>query len=243
MAHGTPDWGVTAGAVTTYQLTDLGELAARLGSIVTFDRRGDVIWFDDFEDGIAKWSEYAGATDSIALIARSASRSKGYSARLDAGTDFDNLVGLRHYLTYPVLSNLGFEISFAHHPNIVQVLVQLRVFDGTNLTTTSVRWVNEDNEVQVNDAVAGWTTVLENLDLHGHPLLFHTAKLIVDPATPSYVRFIIDSVSIDLSAYTPPVAANATAPQMDIYIEFTGDGSVVRSSYADDAIVTVNEPV
>jgi len=55
VAHGTPDWGVTAGARTVYQMTDLGELAVRLGSIVTHDRRGDVIFLEDFEEGMGRW--------------------------------------------------------------------------------------------------------------------------------------------------------------------------------------------
>jgi len=54
MAHGTPDWGVTASKKTIYSLHDMGELAVRLGSIVSFDRRGDVIFSDSFQNGLGK---------------------------------------------------------------------------------------------------------------------------------------------------------------------------------------------
>jgi len=37
----------------------LAELATRLGSIVTYDRKGEVIFCDDFEDGIDAWRAIA----------------------------------------------------------------------------------------------------------------------------------------------------------------------------------------
>ena len=55
MAHGHPDYGGAAPLATVYTLQDLAELAARLGSIDVFDRRGNVLLLDDFESGIKKW--------------------------------------------------------------------------------------------------------------------------------------------------------------------------------------------
>ena len=55
MAGETPDYGRLSAQATVFPVTDLGELAARLGSIVSHDRRGDVIWLDGFEDGLDKW--------------------------------------------------------------------------------------------------------------------------------------------------------------------------------------------
>ena len=86
MAHGTPDWGVTAGAVTTYQVTDLGELAVRLGSPISHDRRGDVIWWDDFECTLNKWQTVANGAGSSVALSDARARNGRYSALLISGS-------------------------------------------------------------------------------------------------------------------------------------------------------------
>ena len=55
MTHGVQDFGASSGQNSTYGLTDLGELAVRLGSPVSFDRRGDVVMMETFEDGLDAW--------------------------------------------------------------------------------------------------------------------------------------------------------------------------------------------
>ena len=55
MAHGARDFGIYAPKETIVTIEDLGELAVRLGSPVNYDRKGDVVWVDGFEDGIDKW--------------------------------------------------------------------------------------------------------------------------------------------------------------------------------------------
>ncbi|GAH83946.1 unnamed protein product, partial [marine sediment metagenome] len=55
MPRGQPDFGMYASASTIGSVSDLAELAVRLGSINIFDRRGKVIDFDDFEDVRKGW--------------------------------------------------------------------------------------------------------------------------------------------------------------------------------------------
>ncbi|GAI56753.1 unnamed protein product, partial [marine sediment metagenome] len=80
MAHGQPDFGMYQIAKTIYRLADMGELAVRLGSIVTHDRRGDVIWMDNFDSGIAKWYQFASDDDGLVEWSAERSRSGGFSA-------------------------------------------------------------------------------------------------------------------------------------------------------------------
>ncbi|GAI06639.1 unnamed protein product, partial [marine sediment metagenome] len=44
MIHGHADYGAGAPGKTIYSMLDVGELAARLGSPVTSDRAGNVMW-------------------------------------------------------------------------------------------------------------------------------------------------------------------------------------------------------
>ncbi|GAJ17988.1 unnamed protein product, partial [marine sediment metagenome] len=51
-AHGRPDWSPNEPKETTYAIPDQGEASIRLGGISPFDRLGDVVWFDNFSNGL-----------------------------------------------------------------------------------------------------------------------------------------------------------------------------------------------
>ncbi|GAI16225.1 unnamed protein product, partial [marine sediment metagenome] len=113
MTHGGPDWGTPGPLKTIYTLEDMAELVARLGSIVTFDRRGNIIWLDDFEGTLGKWGiETEGAGYSAQLSAEAA-RSGGFSAKLISPDDEEDRIGLKRWFPLPVESNIGFEFSWA----------------------------------------------------------------------------------------------------------------------------------
>lgn len=64
MAHGYPDYGNDPLALAL-QVTDLGELAARLGSPYNILRSGKVIFIDTFDDGITRWKQILNTGASI----------------------------------------------------------------------------------------------------------------------------------------------------------------------------------
>ena len=112
MAHGTPDFGITAGARTTHQLDDLGEHAVRLGSIDAYDRRGDVYFFDDFE---AIRPRYAvSAPDTGAGVGYNPDQAKSgiASLMLTAGSDGGRVTSVETYTPGVAPSRIGLEVSF-----------------------------------------------------------------------------------------------------------------------------------
>ena len=58
--YGLPDYGMYAALENMGNLVDYGELATRLGSIVSFNREGNVIFWDDFEKTPIKWLNLTG---------------------------------------------------------------------------------------------------------------------------------------------------------------------------------------
>ena len=112
MAHGQPDFGLYAVKKTVSGLADLGELAVRLGSIITFDRRGDIVWFDDFEGDVFKWERDPSGVDAAIIVSPEAARNGAFSAKLTTGNLADDHATILHHLPYPVTSRVGFEISF-----------------------------------------------------------------------------------------------------------------------------------
>jgi len=54
MPRGHPDYGQAGPTSLIATVPDLGELAARLGSNNTWDRRGFILWYDDFEASVLR---------------------------------------------------------------------------------------------------------------------------------------------------------------------------------------------
>ncbi len=242
MAHGTPDWGVTAGRVTTYQLTDLGELAARLGSPITFDRRGDVIWWDDFECGFSHWLTTPSGAGATAALSTARARNGRTSALLVAGSDANHSEQMVHRQAVPTLSRLGSEFSFSLDTNDHTINLIVRTQDGTTQATYSVRWDGVLNVLQYQDSGAALVTFATNIILPEDETLFNTFKLVVDASTGQYVRFLLNESSYSLSGIGGRVDPVAAAPMEEVFIVNTGLAGFNAAAYIDDVILTQNEP-
>lgn len=243
MAHGTPDWGVTAGAVTVYQLTDMGELAVRLGSIVTHDRRGDVVWFDGFEDGLSKWSTATfggGAAVDLSVVR---ARNGLLSARLVAGSDGAQEARLDKTVPFPAESPMGAEFSFELNQNIDRLELVFDIFDGVNVTQYFITWSDTNNNLLYQDANGDNQVIAASVDLSMVVDLFHTMKLVVDMENQVYARLILDQKQYSLANIAAWRDADTTSPALRVRINNfgrSGSNDVVR---VDDVIITQNEPV
>jgi len=242
MAHGAPDWGIGAPKRTVYALQDVAELAARLGSIVTFDRRGDVIWIDDFEDNINKWAlHYTGTGSSIALSTDTA-RNGAQAAKLIYGDAVGDVARITRYLPLPVLSKIGFEISFTAHATQGIVYLNIRLRTGEEEIEGAVRYRFAEDDYQYYDSTGAWRTFTTYPWIYPQIGLFHTWKLVIDPIGYRYVRLIVNNVVHDMSALPLRVVDSALSPQLRVRLQYENTATGNVAYYVDDAVVTQNEP-
>ena len=242
MAHGTPDWGVTAGAVTTYQLTDLGELAARLGSIVTFDRRGDVILLEDFEDGHKRWTLAAPADGASAGLSVATARSGRYSLKLVAGTSGNPFARAVHSRAAPPAGALGLEASFTLTDNTADWEIVLEWSDGATRYIIAVRYVHPPTSKLQIWVGADWTTIAELTQQDADPKLFHTLKIVGDPSDGYYKRLLFNQWAYDLSSSQLPTGGVSSPYSLKATLRHNGDGDGAAAGYLEDVILTQNEP-
>ena len=243
MAHGTPDWGLTAGTVTTYQLSDLAELAARLGSIVTFDRRGEVVFLETFEDGLHRWNTSPAGTGAAVDLSRASARSGGHSCRLRTGSTGWTAAGIDNRVGPPTLSPLGLEVSFAMADTLKEFVAQLIVYTGSRVQAYRFRYVSASKIVQVWTAAGAYQTVIANVNLVANADAYHTLKFVVDPVNEIYVRCLLNALSGDVSLIAPQAIDDPTSPHLHVDLEAIGSLATNLTSYVDDVIVTQNEPV
>lgn len=241
MPHGTPDWWGTEPTETIYPLQDVGELAARLGSIDTFDRRGNVIWLSGFESGLGGFVPSTSGTGAAVVVSTTTARTGPYSCKLTAGSDVLELAAIQRFVSYPVLSRFGGEFAFTWDTGIDRLRNEMLVYDGSNLTTFSIRLDETNSKIYYLNSGGGWTEFAALPAWGTEADLFHVGKLVVDLDLGEYVRFILDDTEHDLSGNSGKAEVDATYPHINFSARLTGPGGTNPSIYIDDMIVTQNE--
>ncbi|KKN35896.1 hypothetical protein LCGC14_0779000 [marine sediment metagenome] len=242
MPRDLPDWGAQSSQVTVHEITDLGELAVRLGSIVSFDRRGDVMWFDDFESGITKWVTSASGTGASVAASDNTARNGKNSVLLTGGSDGTRQAELRRDMPFLSLSSLGFEVSFSKASLVQTMEFVVQIWDGTNRHDYKIRYSDADDELQYWSSTEAWVTLATDIDLGTTASLFDTLKMVVDLSGEMYVRVLFNERQLPMDDIDVKLTASGATPFLRVFVLLTsrdGENDIV---YVDDVILTQNEP-
>jgi len=238
--RGQADFGMYAAKETVSGLADLGELAARLKSPVTFDRRGDVLWLDDFEGTEGKWILSGTGTGKAYAHSAESARYGLCSMKLTAGDAATNHAQMATSLPYPVLSKIGMEISFTYNAGFGEYLWTFRLYDGSDYYEGRVRFTWSTLAWEIDDH--GTWRLLKTGSLTQATYLYHTIKIVLDFTTKKYVRVILNEVEYDVSAYSLATDDSIASAQLRAEIRVTNRSAENMSAYFDSFIVTQNEP-
>ena len=242
MAHGYPDYGVASPTKTIYTFQDIGELAARLGSVNTFDRRGNVIWLDDFEDTLKKWDHSSYNSEGDFQHTAEAARSGSFSAKLLTPTTVDKDTWIVCNRPLPIQSKIGLEYSYAMYLQIKYLYAKLKFGDGDGQYEYQLRYDRYNTTMAYLNSGGTYT------DLDGyvsHALLYHswnTIKLVVDYENHKYVRALLNSFSWDLKDIAPKFNSGVYTPALYIEARIQNRDAGQHYIYLDDVILTQNEP-
>lgn len=223
-------------------MLDLGELAARLGSIDTFERQGDVIWMDSFEGGFNKWVRNPLGLRAAAGISNEEARTGHVSCKLTSGSDANHLIGIYHYSAYPVLSRMGFEFSFCLHDIIEYLEWILYIDDGTDLRLYGIRWEYATKDLEYHAGAGAWEFIETTGAFVPQSTFFHTVKLVVAADKGQYKSVIFDNVKYPLPAIGPAAAGSIGWPYAMLAITNIGVDGGNDDIFIDDVIFTQNEP-
>jgi hypothetical protein len=218
------------------------ELAARLGSIDTFDRRGQVIFMDDFESGtLGRWTDVSfGPNSKISLSTAYANRG-AFSAKFVCGEAVNDTATMLHYMCYPVLGKIGLEAAVEWHgAESFRFCWQQMLYTGAKLYYAFVRLDINAETLSYLDSAGAWQVFASGIKPYAH--MFRNSKLVVDFLAEKFVRFTLDATEYDLSAYGLRYIVSAAAPGYVLGLAHSRyDGAVTDTIYIDDIIVTVIE--
>lgn len=242
MAHGKPDWGLVGPKWTTYGLDDLGEAVVRLGSPVVWDRRGDVVFMDDYEHGTGQaFFNFGGAGAGVFLSCDHAWHG-AYCIRTVASPEPNNSTRIEYNLPLPVLGKVGFEFWFSMMPEIETLELHVQVWDGDYVMNFRVDYNPTTNELRIRNNVPAWVVLDTDADLFLTNDAMHCLKMVVDLEDAGYVRVILDD-----NRYEPIAEAatrNVSALFGRMHLLFTTRAIPTQTAvvFFDNLIVTQNEP-
>ncbi|MBA7590871.1 hypothetical protein ES708_33013 [subsurface metagenome] len=242
MPRGQPDFGVYAVKETVSGLADSGELAARLGSIVTYDRRGDVVWFDDFQGDLAAWHLGRGGTGADAYITADYAKRGAFCCKMISGANDGGYMAITHYGGGLVFSKLGVEISFTLNIFTTELRVPFIYYSGTNWYDAAIRLYPVDREIKYKGNDNLFHSFATLTKIHTSSYVFHTLKYVLDLPNGKYNRVLLDNVVYDLSDIALKIRTSDTFPYHTFNILAMTAEDTNKTSYVADAIITQNEP-
>lgn len=222
------------------------ELAARLGSPMMFDRRGDILYHDDFESPTLKCypRAYGNATSNRS---NSYSRSGDFSLKCttDAIVGSGDYAGLMYSHNDFHIGNVGTQISFmcADVANDYKIMNFLYWYDGSNVYRALIYWYNATGKLWYNNSLGVMTELAGTYKYKYSERNFAAIKLVVDMEKKEYVRVLLFGSEIDMSGIA--IENDGATSDRYLYTSFTiGNESAVSSTmYFDNYILTENEPL
>jgi hypothetical protein len=236
------DGGFSTGQGLYANVSDMAELAVRLGAPSSVDRSGTVVAIEDFRYGLSMIESTTAGLGETVLTSGSYSRYGGYSAKLTRVANVDSYVGTRVRVGSRPAGTWGAEALFTAitgQPNVRLFLVR---HTGTHNIGWAARWDGNEGKVYYEVSTGVWEEVISDIPMnYGYPLL-HSFKLVVSETDLEYMRIIADGEEVSFSA-DPYLYLEDTSSPDTLATFFNAVGPAVATVvYADAIIITCNEP-
>lgn len=242
MPHGAPDWSKYRREAVTYSLQDLAELAARLGSIVTFDRRGDVIHMETWQFGTARWTLTGSGPRASTSLDHTAFLSQATSLLLTGGTGRDGYASAISRIAYPGQLRMGIEASFTTNDETHYIRLGIRLWNGTILYEPATRVYPNADEIGYEDDDTTYQKAADIPPTYHDANMFHTAKFVFDLSTGEYARVLYNNIEVDLTGYAFKSSASATGAHIEISLYAYSLDGLNALARIDNIIITQDEP-
>jgi hypothetical protein len=219
-------------------LSDVGELAARLGSPMTHDRRGQVMFLDDLESGIVRYGEIDGGTNGQIVWSEDSARSYGHSLKVIASTDGARMAGIGWGLGVTPSRRVGVQCmaAFPGEPGVFEMGMYLQSWAGG--AQAALRVDGGSYRLRCYDAVGGWVDVGDGLRLAAGCHVWHHLKLAADFERGRYLYLLVDGEEYDVSVYSVGDVPETGGLWFYFYIVHYATNAYNTVCYIDDIIVT-----
>ncbi|MBA7575767.1 hypothetical protein ES708_17603 [subsurface metagenome] len=242
MTHGAPDNYQVNPRPTTFTLQDDAELAERLGATPSLDRLGNVIFIDEFEDGLNKWNTEVDAATTIIDESGKWSMHGGWSVKINIPADADAYAKMYRALPYPTLSKIGLESNGTSDEHLSELISYLTFYTGSHKVTYGIKADIPGGNIYYLNEYNLWTLFLSGVSIYYASGIFHRGKFIADLPNLRYDRYSIATGTWSLKDKKPYVWPDYTLAHMYLEAYAKGSASGIIEVYLDSFIITQNEP-
>ncbi len=235
------DGGFSASGVMYALLDDLGELAARLGAIHTYDRRGYIVYQDDFAHGAGRWTVATSGTGAEVIVSATYPLRLPYCLKLIGGSTSGFSAEVRNFLGDLDPGKIGFEASVAFITDFDEFRIGIETKEGGDVKRGYILLSDTDQKIYYYDDGADYQELGDLPDVTIAQGRYHSMKLVLDFATGYYVRFLLGDIPYDLSPYPFEVFADSTAKQTKVTLKFKSRSGENDYCLVDCVIVTQSE--
>ena len=220
--------------------TGLTELAARLGSPVAYERRGQVIFMETFDQGVDDWIWTTETGDSTIQLSAASKVHGGYSALMHRtrSTGGWNKLGRRFALGASTTVGLGVWFRMAGTPHRIRfnllVDTQSDTFKGGLMIDIDAGLIYYKDSAGADQAFTVYPCY-PTAEKH-----FHYIKFTLDFDAATYGYAIVNGSEVDLSAHsleTGLTSMRQVLSTVEIYAEVGNDADV----YVDSLVLTTME--
>lgn len=235
LADPTDVWGKMVGM-------GLGNLIAALTGVKRFDKRGDILFFDNFEYGFNKCEIVTDGTGGAVSLQTAGGLYGGLAAKLIGGSDSYLYAALGYNLCTPPVSRIGAEFAFYVGTGVDLVELGIVYFDGARRHDGGIRAdPTLPGKWEYYDSAGVWQSLL-SARFSQASNLFHTCKLVIDPENDLYVRALVSGQEVDMSSYPLYAPSSTTVPRLTVAITVYSVSGLNGWIYVDNVVVTQNEP-
>jgi hypothetical protein len=228
---------------------DLPELAARLGALSNFDRRGQVIWQDDFAGTQLKWQKtITGGVADISLTGVNPLYGD-QCVRIKTDAAVDDVATISRALWLPANTILGAEFSFRwqNGDDDVETEFQLELYTGVRRYLASIK-LGYSSGPAFASGISYLNTAGADIFLIGDswkPYMtdtWHKLKFIINTDDKKWVGLMIDNMVINMRTYNLFYAASAALPHTLLTVNhYSRNLAVSKVMHIGHAIMTQNE--
>ncbi len=242
MAHGQADFGMYAAKETVGSLSDMGELAARLGSIVTLDRRGDVILLEDFEAPILSWTGVGDGDDDVQRLYPGKAFMGSQCLLLLTSTTAGNesYIARRFFATpdqrYGLEARIQFLVTYTYTD------LWIDIYTGSKCYEARWRYDNVNFRLLILDSTNNWKEVATGIKAGTTHEEWWPSKLVVDSLTMKYVRGLFLGVEYDLSDESMRRRDSEVPFAIGLGVLVETAANQQQGAFFDNLIITQNEP-
>ncbi|MCW7077307.1 MAG: hypothetical protein OCU18_08540 [Candidatus Syntrophoarchaeum sp.] len=225
------------------QTIGLAEHAVRVHApAIPFDRRGEIILWDDYESPTQKYVSILGA----GTINRSNDTSKfgDFSTKIVTGSTLHDNSAIYYYTSDYRDSKIGAQISFASADSTYSIWIVIRHYDGTNLRDYALEYEKSSGELSVFSDGTKYT-LSPAVEYKASINNWGTLKFVIDIVNNENVRALFFRKEFDLSSHPEPKSISSMPteePRLYIKFYYQAEEAAAKTGYLDNFILTENEP-